>query len=432
MSGNTATESEFEPGSGGGGGFAKHVPEKTKLELEEEKLKELLAEKDRFAGCPSNNVEYLYVLSQIERCKAKISILSRVTPTKPVDTSAEEGMCMLCYENRSAGPDVLEGCHIGFCLECFTRLKNDSRMKVRPIGYYGEEVFLNAAKCPFCRDVIADKRDTSNLRLAKIFMRFKKLLDANDTMNHKASLNNDFPLMSDLRKQKRQLLYEESHELIMVLREIEAEEKRRVVEETQRREEASRIEHERNSRLNMEIRDGIIARVWNQENLRCMISRGEALPPGTVLTPMPLRLNCCTVCQIPQVINPNQKSYAEFRADVLVNEHTQCTVCHNYLFKTLEQQAIDAFRAEEERRVNDIYQAALADQELHQLTTTAFNRRAFLFAEMEELEKPLRERLEQELLAAGGNEKACEMTMARFERELEEAQRKQNRRNRRK
>jgi hypothetical protein len=424
-----ATEDEFEPGSGGGGGFAKPNAEKTKLELEEERLKELLAEKDRFAGCHPNNVEYLYVLSQIERCKAKISILSRVTPSKPVDTSAEVGMCMLCYEEKS-DPDKLEGCHTEFCLLCFDEMMKAKPINVRPRGYDSGPIRLNAIQCPLCRDVIANNSDILNLKLARIYIKFKKLRTEIDCLIRQASLIDDIPLMSDLQDQLAQLILEEQRETSIVIHEINEEKRVREAEERRRREEAARIEHERNSRLNLEKRQEIIKRAQDRENLRCMISRGEALPPGTILTPIPQRLNCCTTCRVPRMIVSDQATYAEFRADVIVNESTSCTICHNFLFNTWEQQAIDAFRAEEERRVDDLYQAALVDQERHEQVTAALNRRAFLFAEVSELERPLREQLRIDLLAAGENERAREKAQAKFDRNLEEAQRKWNRKHR--
>lgn len=418
----------LEYGSGGGGGFAKPAPEPTKLELERERLEKLYAERDTFT---SGSAEYYNAGQRIERCQAKINILARgVTSAKSPDTSAGKGICEICHDSKSADPDVLVGCSHAdqICVGCYGGIKGANPIRFR--GQYGASITFDAISCPLCRSILAAKKG-NGFRLAEVHMRYEKLQREIVMLIRNASSDDNIPLMRDLQAEETRLHHEEAHELNKIQREILEERRQLEEEERRRREEEARIVHDQNSRRNLETREGIIRRVRIREGLRCMISRGEPLPPGTVLTPFPPFVSCCTSCRISRMtILPNQP-YGEFRPDEVVDELSTCTVCHNLLFRTWEQQAINAFRGEEERRVNELYQAMIVDQERHEEVTVALRRRAFLFVEVSELERPLRERLEQELLAADGNQRACERAQAKFERDLEEAQRKWNRKQRR-
>jgi hypothetical protein len=245
-----------------------------------------------------------------------------------------------------------------------------------------------------------------------------------------AVTNQNYPEVDRLTYEEQRLHDEESRELRILEREIENERRIREEEERRRREEVMRIEHARILELNRITREAIIVKVQARERLRCMIARGESLPPGTVFPHIPERLGnrCCVSCRVP--LQPGQLGN-RYTPEVIVDENTRCGVCHLTLFSTWDEQAVVVCRIEEERRVNDLYQAAVIDQERHELVTITLARRDYLLAEVSELERPLRERLEQELLAAGNNQRACERARAKFERELEEAQRRLNRRNRR-
>ena len=436
----TTTTTENEPGSGGG--F--QTPEPSKLERELGILGELERELDREPDIvkewvrdefrvgdeltPRGNPRYIqrnifpeHVIQlalKIKRTEMKIKLYSRQAKTgPPPDTSAKTGQCDLCHDGDIV---PLVGCHpSSLCRECFNNTKQAKPIRCE---FHGRpNITFDVIRCPLCRDFLAV--DQGNLRLGRVCTEFHERIDQNFRLISLARMNDDRFLEHHLLQVDQQLYFDMRLEIQKIQREIEMEARRRYEAEL-------RIEQERIAILNLERKRAILERVRVREGYRRMLARGEALPLGTVLPPLPAPIVCCAACHIPKQMIAGHP-HGMFTPDVVVDENTRCQMCTTLLFDAWDRDAVREIRAEEERRVNDLYQAALVDQELHQQATAAFNRRAFLFAEMDELERPLRERLEQELLAAGGNERACERAMARFERELEEAQRKQDRRNRR-
>jgi len=409
-----------------------HNAECSKLEQEEKRYKDLLAERESWEhrADVQTDADRIRLARQIENCEAKIKIYSQKVLTKPLDTSAEEGMCMACYDEKAI---ELIGCEHprSVCESCYTQTKNAS-----PIEYFNRVHYrryrFDAAKCMLCRRIVVMAGSTIEYRLTIIHISFENKRRKIFVEIMEATKTNDLGLIQQLQNVEEQLHIEECYELEKIHQELEKERRLKLIEERRIREEAWVIECNRISRINLETRERIDNRVRFREGLRCMIARGEPLPHGTILPQFPERLrNCCVTCRIPTQGPTRHDHTPMFIPDVIVVDNTRCTVCHQFLFSTWEEQSIVVCRAEEERRVNDQYQAMLVDQERHALVTLLLNEKDRLFAEVNELERPLRERLEQELLAAGGNLRACERARAKFERELEEAQRKWNRKNRR-
>jgi hypothetical protein len=121
-----------------------------------------------------------------------------------------------------------------------------------------------------------------------------------------------------------------------------------------------------------------------------------------------------------------------FQPEVIVTLDTTCYVCRQSIFSAWDQQAVVLVRAEEDDRIDEMYRAAQVDRDRRRLFVPQLEARSRLVDDAAQLEVPFRERLERELAAAGDNVAARERAQLKFERDLEEAQRKWARKNRQK
>jgi hypothetical protein len=81
-------------------------------------------------------------------------------------------------------------------------------------------------------------------------------------------------------------------------------------------------------------------------------------------------------------------------------------------------------------RIDELHSLAASDQKRHREVSAQLNERDRLLSEVSEIERLFRERLEQELVSAGENQRAREKAQAKYDRELDEAKRKWSRKHR--
>lgn len=395
-------------GGGGGGNVTTTKPHKpSPLELATEKLQALIAEQDTWKSRAEKQSpeDETNLKERIKRTQALINILGR-KPSGPTDTCVPDGKCELCAENDTF---PLFGCsHSGsFCGPCFIRMKETNPIRKRMLithfdSMSREVVTLDAITCPNCRGEIATSEET--------------LVEAIHIMDQVRA-------RTALLERER---LEDQARAVIFQREEDA---RRVREEEIRREQAA--EFARIAELNRREREKIIAIAHEREQLRNMAMKGETIPFGTVFHPLPPRsgTRCCSIeCQIPRQVS--YSFHIGRQPEVLVTSQTACTVCRRSLFSVWDEQAVASIRAEEQRRIDELYLAVEAEQERHRNISAQLEVKSRLITEASELERPFRECLEQELAAAGENHRAREKAQAKFERNVEEAQRKWSRKHR--
>ncbi len=385
------------------------------LELARARLQALITEQDSWKSrADTQSREDAKDLGEkIERARARVGFLVRKPPSTPVDTSVPDGMCQLCADNETF---PLVGCsHASmFCGLCFLRIKetNPIRNMTGNVVFddYGmrrrEVVILDGISCPYCRGVIASSEET--------------LAEAKQLMNERRD-SDAFLERDRLEDQRRAVAFQR------------LEEERRAREDQIRR--AQIAEFARIAELNRQERDRICIIAREREQQRRRIAMGEVFPLGTVLHPLPPRYagrRCSGDCQIPEMetLHEWHGGLARTYSEVLVIQSSRCPNCMCPIRVAWDEQEVDRLRAEDQLRIDELHSLAASDQKRHREVSAQLNERDRLLSEVSEIERLFRERLEQELVSAGENQRAREKAQAKYDRELDEAKRKWSRKHR--
>jgi hypothetical protein len=179
------------------------------------------------------------------------------------------------------------------------------------------------------------------------------------------------------------------------------EEERLRLEEIRRRQQAEKDEIDR---LNNIERERIRAIVYERERIRGMIARREKLPPGTVLRSLPARIECCYgECDIPKQ-GLFRQYFPGLEPDVIVDPNTRCVQCAERIFASWDAKAVISYRAEEQQRMDEMFEASVIVQERNRVNIQDSDKIDCLVAEASDIERHFRR--------------------AKFDRELDEARRK--------
>jgi hypothetical protein len=365
------------------------MPKLTPLQVAEKELEALKKELELSGSCDPA------LLVRIKRAECRVTFRKREeSKAPPVDTSLPDGTCKVCTGSECF-PCFGDCKHAtDFCGACIVKMARDARFVYNPYGW--ERTSIDAFNCPFCRAVIATTPE--HLVVAKAL--------ESERIAHRERIERE-----RLEDQRRAIEFERRQEL----------------ERQEQRAEQLRV-----SEINRLARERIIARVREREAQRRMVMRGELVPVEVALISLPTPVRCCHGnCSIPMQGRVRDFHHPGFQPQVVVTPDTTCNVCRQSILSAWDQQAVVRIRAEEDDRLDEMYRAAQVDQERRRLFVPQLEARSRLVDEVIQLERPFRERLERELAAAGDNVAARERAQQKFDRDLEEAQRKWSRKNRR-
>ena len=410
------------PGACSGGGA--DIP-KSPLETARETLMALMKERDTN---PSEELD-----RRIKQAEARVQFRERQEkpPTRPVaDTLGD--MCVVCQDKQRVNGFGTCTHNNDFCGGCVSRM-----VETRPAsyetyvdGYFG--IFINvttmanASFCPLCCDGIV-VTSPNYLGEAEQFVMENRRNEA--VKEERRRIVSERIAREDRRDAERNARLEA--ERIARVARLEAE---RIAREERRASELA--EKMRIAELNRARRQEVIRLVRLREELRQrflrMMARDEPIPDDfEIPSPSPtLPGFCCEVnCRIP-MRGGNYLDYST-QPEETVTPLTTCTHCRQSILGAWDFQEMEVIRGEERRRVDEMLIAAQLDRERRRETLLRLEERDRQFAQASDIERPFRECLERELAAAGDNVKAREKAQSKFERNLEEAQRKASRKDRR-